>query len=572
MLVTKVLLPQRRKDILTRPRLLRRLYDLIDRKVILMSAPAGYGKSTLLVDFAHDLEHPVCWYSLDQSDQDPRVFLEHLILSLHHRFPAFGEASQQALNSHQDLSDGAPGVVSVLINEIVRVIPRWFVLVLDDYHQLGANPEINAILAQILAYQTDQFLLIIASRTVPEFPFTIRLAARGEIGGLGQEDLQFRPEDIQRLLAQNYNLHISEQETEELAAQSEGWITGLLLTVQTMWKGILANLTRAQSANQPVYEYLAQEVFSQQPPAVQEFLIASSTLKTLNATLCQETLGLHGAERFIAEIEDRNLFIVRFEDGWYRYHHLFRAYLQQRFHKQDPDRWEAFHRRAAAWFLNQERFEEAVDHYLTAEAYEKAAKVMENAARKMFLNGRFKTLMRWGERLPRVHLEHAPRLILFQSRAADMLGHWDEALTLAKNAEASYRATHDELGLAYAQLHQCEIWQKQGKSQGALELGQEILAAVEEAQVPVTYEAHRIIGRSLFDLGHLQQSEFHLRKALEASLTQSEEFDQASVRSTLVDCLLRQGNVVEAINIQQEVVDIRKRLNSPAALTDALND
>lgn len=572
MLVTKVLLPQRRKDVLTRPRLLRRLYDLIDRKIILMSAPAGYGKSTLLVDFAQDLEHPVCWYSLDQSDQDPRVFLEHLILSLQHRFPEFGEASRQALNTHKDLSNGAPGLISVLINEIVQNIPRWFVLVLDDYHHLGSNIEINAILEQILTYQTDQFLLIIASRTVPEFPFTIRLAARGQIGGIGQEDLQFRPEDIQKLLAQNYNLHISEREAEELAAQSEGWITGLLLTVQTMWKGILANLTRAQSANQPVYEYLAQEVFAQQPPAVQEFLIASSTLKSLNPNLCQEALGLHGAERFIAEIEDRNLFIIRFEDGWYRYHHLFQEYLQQRFRKKDPDRWEAFQRRAAGWFLAQGRFEEAVDHYMTAEAYDKAADVMQDAARKMFLAGHFRTLMRWGDNLPTPQMEKSPRLALFQSRAADMLAQWDKALTLAAQAEEGYQIAEDKSGVAYAQLHRCEIWQKQGRLQEALDLGKEVLAFAQDNQLPVTYEAERIIGRSLLDLGNPQDSERHLRKALEASYTQATEFEQASVRTALLDCLLRQGKLKEAITVQEQVVEIRRRLNSPASLAEALND
>ena len=154
-LLTKVLLPRRRGDVLTRQRLLDRLYDLVDRKLILVSAPAGYGKTTLLVDFAHDLEHPVCWYALEANDHDPRLFLEHLVLSLQHRFPDFGDRTRQALAATSDLTHGATSVVNVLINEMVEVIPRWFVLVLDDYHRLGDAPQIGQILAHCLTRQTD---------------------------------------------------------------------------------------------------------------------------------------------------------------------------------------------------------------------------------------------------------------------------------------------------------------------------------------------------------------------------------------------------------------------------------
>jgi LuxR family maltose regulon positive regulatory protein len=277
-LITKVMPPRRRADVLTRQRLLDRLYDMVDRKAVLMSAPAGYGKTTLLVDFAQDLEHPVCWYTLDESDRDPRIFLEHLVLSLRHRFPQFGERTRQALATIPKLSDGAPGVVNVLLNEMVDAIPRWFVLVLDDYHRLGETQEVGAILSRYLTQQTDQCLTIIASRSVIELPSAISLAARGALDGIGQDELRFNAAEIQGLLAQNYSLHIPETEAEALAAQSEGWITGILLTAHTMWKAILDRLVQAYSSDRPVYEYLAQEVFAHQEPPIQEFLVVSSTL------------------------------------------------------------------------------------------------------------------------------------------------------------------------------------------------------------------------------------------------------------------------------------------------------
>jgi LuxR family maltose regulon positive regulatory protein len=570
-LIAKALLPQRREDVLTRQRLLDRLYDLVDRKLVLVSAPAGYGKTTLLVDFAHDLEHPVCWYALDRSDRDPRVFLEHLVLSLHHRFPDFGERTRQALAANPDLTNGAPSVVNVLINEIVDVIPRWFVLVLDDYHRLGEVPEVGAILARLLTYQTDQFLLIIASRTVPELPFIIQLTAKGEIGGLGQEDLRFRAKEIQELLAQNYNLHIPEREAEELAAQSEGWITGILLTAYTMWHGILESLVQARTSDQPVYEYLAQEVFAHQEPPVQFFLTASSTLQEMSPTLCQEVLGLEDAEHFLTLLEERNLFVTRLGGEWYRYHHLFQEYLQARLQREEESRWIQLHCRAANWFETHEQPEGAVHHYLTVGASEDAARVMGAAAQDMFYAGHLETLTAWGAALPAPLRERTPRLALFQSRAADMLGQWEEALALTEVAECGYRVRQDYHGLAYALLHRCEVWQGQGRFQEALLLGQEVLSVIEETSVPVAYEAHRILGKSCLALGQLEEGEVHLRQALTYCLEQGTDFERASIQHALADCLWRQGNWAEAIAVQRQVVAIQRQVSNPGTLAGALN-
>jgi len=573
MLIAKVLLPRRREDVLTRQRLLDRLYDMVERKLVLVSAPAGYGKTTLLVDFAHDLEHPVCWYALDRSEHDPRVFLEHLLLSLHHRFPDFGERTHQALATNPDLTNGAPSVVNVLINEMVDVIPQWFVLVLDDYHRLGEAPEVGAILARLLTYQTDQLLLVVASRTVPELPLIIQLTARGEVGGLGQEELRFRADEIQRLLAQNYNLHVPEREAKELAAQSEGWITGLLLTAYTMWQSILESLVRARTSDQPVYEYLAQEVFAYQEPSVQTFLTASSILQEMSPTLCQEALGLEEAEHFLTLLDDRNLFITRLEGEWYRYHHLFQEYLQARLRREEESRWIQLHRRAANWFETHEQPEGAVHHYLTVGTYdEDAARVMGAAAQDMFYAGHLETLTAWGAALPAPLRERTPRLALFQSRAADMLGQWEEALALTEVAERGYRASGDAYGLTFALLQRCQVWQEQGRFQDALALGQEVLSLIEETAVPVAYEAYRIVGRSCLALGRLEEGEAHLRLALRYSLEQGDDLGQSSIHSDLADCLWRLGRWAETVAVQRQAVAIGRRLDNSGALAGALND
>jgi LuxR family maltose regulon positive regulatory protein len=570
--VAKVLLPRRRGDVLTRPRLLNRLYDMVDRKLVLVSAPAGYGKTTLLVDFAHDLEHPVCWYTLDPNDRDPRAFLEHLVLSLHHRFPSFGERTHQALAASSDLSHGAPGAVNVLIHEMMDVIPQWFVLVLDDYHWLGEAPEVGAILARCLTYQTGQFLLVIASRTIPALPSIIQLAAKSEVGGLGLMDLRFSAGEIQGLLAQNYKLHIPDREARELAAQSEGWITGILLTAHTMWQGILQRLVQANVSDQPVYEYLAQEVFDQQTLPVQTFLTASSVLQEMSPALCLQVLGLTDAERFLALLEERNLFVTHLEGEWYRYHHLFQEYLQARLRKQDSVRWNELHHRAAKWFEAHERPEMAVHHYLAIGSVEDAARVMQTAARDMFLSGRLETLMAWKTALPASMRERAPRLALIQARAADMLGRCQEALELTEIAERGYRAIQDQQGLAYTLLHRCEVWQGQGRHLEAMVLGEETLSLIEETGIPVTYEALRILGKSSLALGNMEEGEAYLRQALACCQEQGGDFEQASVQNVLADCLWWQGRWEEAIDSQRQAVATRRRLKNPGTLAAALND
>ena len=571
-LITKVLLPQRRVDVLCRQRLLNHLYDLVDRKVVVISAPAGYGKTTLLVDFAYDLEHPICWYALDEGDRDPRVFLEHLVLSLHHRFPGFGERTRRVLAASPNLGHGAPGVVNELLNEIVDVIPCWFVVMLDDYHRLGDAPEVGAILARCLAYQGDQFLFVVASRTFPELPSIIQLTARDELGGLDQDDLRFRADEIQALLAQNYDLHIPEREAENLAAQSEGWITGILLSAHTMWQDIVKKLVRARTSDRPVYEYLAQEVFAQQDPTVQAFLTASSTLQEMSPVLCREALGLEEAADLLALLDERNLFITWLGEDWYRYHHLFREYLQARLRQENEAVWRELHCRAASWLAVHGRSEEAVDHYLTVDDYEAAARSMEGAAQDMFYAGRLETLMAWGAALPDTSCEHAPRLALFQSRAADVLGRWEEALALTEIAERGYRARGDDRGLAYALLHRCQVWRGQGKIHDALALGRKVLALVEETGVPVAYEAHRNLGRSCLALGRLEEGEMHLRQALDRSLQEGNDFEQSSIQVALADCLWRQGRWTEAIAVQRQAVTTRRSMGNPTALAAVLND
>ena len=571
-LMTKVLLPRRRDDVLTRQRLLDDLYDMVDYRLALVSAPAGYGKTTLLVDFATDLEHPVCWYALDASDHDPRVFLERLVASVRHSFPDFGADTMRALAAGTDLGGGAPGVVRILVNEIVTRIPRWFVLVLDDYHALGRSPEVDAIISNFVVYQRDQCLTIIASRTVPNLPLIIPLVARGGVGGIGPDQMRFLPEEVQALFVHNYGTELTLADATALADQSEGWITGLLLTAYTRWQGVLQSWMRARDSREPVYDYLAQEVFDRQPAEMQHFLATSSTLDEMNAMLCHEILQVERAPDLLQTLETENLFVAHLENDWYRYHHLFREFLQNRFRRHDETAWIALHRRAAEWFEAHGQTREAVAHYLAVGDEAAGASLMARIALDLYVSGQLTTLMTWRDQVSDAALVAQPRLALYQSRAAYKLGQRLAALGLAEIAEQGYRATGDGEGLAYTLLHRCQIWLAQGRAEAAFALAASTLALIEEEGLPVGHEAHRVLGMASVDLGDLQQAYDHLDQALDLSDAQSMPYAQALARTGLALCISLRGQLREAVRLNREAVAIWRRLGSDAGLADELND
>ena len=224
---TKVLLPGRRADLLHRSRLVDFIHEHIDRKLTLISAAAGYGKTSLLIDHAHDTDLPVCWYSLDEGDRDPRVFLEYVVASIGERFPHFGERTLAALQGGMR-TEGMSSVVGTMVNEIYEIIPDYFALVIDDFHLVSDSDEVTTLFGFLLRRLPENCHIILASRTTTLGLPIVELMAHQELAGLGNEELKFTAAEIQELLKQNHNLDLPISEAERWAEYSEGWITAAL--------------------------------------------------------------------------------------------------------------------------------------------------------------------------------------------------------------------------------------------------------------------------------------------------------------------------------------------------------
>ena len=399
LLLTKHYVPLPRPKIVPRPRLIERLNEGMHCKLILISAPAGFGKTTLVSEWLAGCQRPVAWLSLDEGDNDPTRFLIYLVSALRTIMANIGEGVLGVLQSPQPPS--TESILTALLNEITT-IPDHFILVLDDYHVIDSKP-VDNVLTFLLEHLTPQMHLVIASREDPHLPLA-RLRARGQLTELRAADLRFTPTEAAEFLNQMMGLNLSEKEIAALEARTEGWIAGLQLAALSM-KGHQDTTSFIQSftgSHHFVLDYLIEEVLQQQPEDVQTFLLRTSILDRLCGPLCDAVLcspSVSGQET-LEYLESANLFIVPLDNErcWYRYHHLFADLLRQRLGK--PKEFAEFHLRASQWHEENGDLGAAFHHAIAAGDFVRAAGLAEAAWQGM--NGSFQSAawLGWVKKLP----------------------------------------------------------------------------------------------------------------------------------------------------------------------------
>jgi LuxR family maltose regulon positive regulatory protein len=571
-MITKVLLPSKQPGLLHRQRLVDFIHEHIDRKLILVSASAGYGKTSLLVDFAHDTDHPVCWYSVDETDRDPRVFLEYLTASIRQQFPDFGSRTKSALRTMAEADGQLKTLVSALINDIYDV-PDYFAVIVDDYHFVDESEEVNALVDDLLRYLPENCHLIISSRTLPRLTFS-RLIARQESIGLGTAELKFTAEEIKTLLKQAYNVDIPDEEAQELARESEGWITGILLTTHTMWQGMVRSMVQARGAGGQMYDYLADNVLGEQSPDIQRFLKDSSILREMSPALCDTLLDSHHSLEMLRLIERRNLFVSRLEGDelWYRYHHLFQKFLQEKLRMEEPERFNTLHRRAAEVLQKMGNHKEAIRHYMEAEAYAETAKVVQQMGEATFKAGRWETLIGWIDALPDEIRRSNPELPWFRARVYTEMGQLSQALASFDLARTGFQRRGDKAGMSRVLVRRAIPLRLAGRVEEAIRDCQAVVSDLDGQHPSILAPAHRNLAICHAMQGDHRKCAAELEKALQLYEQCGDSHNLALTRQDLGVAHWTIGNLARADLEMERAIEYWRRVGNTRALAMALNN
>ena len=426
-LATKLYVPPPRPEAVPRPRLVERLDEGLRRKLTLISAPAGFGKTTLISEWVAGRQRPAAWLSLDERDDDPSRFLAYLVAALQTIAANVGEGVLGALGSHQP--PPTESILTALLNEITT-IEDDFVLVLDDYHVIDARAVDNA-LTFLLEHLPPRMHLLIATREDPHLPLA-RLRARGQLGELRATDLRFTSSEAAEFLNRVMGLDLSAEDIAALETRTEGWVAGLQLAAISMQghKDATSFIESFTGSHRFVLDYLVEEVLEQQPESVQSFLLRTSILDRLCGPLCDAVLldPSASAQETLECIEHANLFLVPLDNErrWYRYHHLFAELLRQRLHQgaaSSTGDVDDLHRRASKWYEENGLEVDAFRHAAAAHDVVRAERLIEGEGVPLYFRGTVAPVLKWLESLPKTVLDARPSLWVMYASVLLLVDH-----------------------------------------------------------------------------------------------------------------------------------------------------
>ncbi|MFN2233773.1 MAG: LuxR C-terminal-related transcriptional regulator [Anaerolineales bacterium] len=448
-LVTKLFIPATRPEFVRRVRLVKGLNQGLHRKLTLISAPAGFGKTTLVAEWLESLRgdpQPIktAWFSLDEGDNEPARFLTYLIAALNkvQNGQSIGEQTTALLQSPQ--SSPIEATLTPLVNEIAA-IPDKIVLVLDDLHLIDSH-EVNRVLIFILENLPPQLHMVITTREDPLLPLS-RLRVRGQLTEVRAADLRFTVSEATEFLNQVMGLSLSTQSIAALEERTEGWIAGLQLAAISLQGQVdTSRLIKSfTGSNRLVLDYLIEEVLNQQSQETLDFLLQTAILERLNGELCNAVTAQNDGQVILERLERANLFIIPLDNErhWYRYHHIFSDMLQQRLRASSHSIAE-LHSRASDWFEQNGLPDEAIQHALLAEDYSRSAALLAGIADPLWERGEHVKLRRWLADVPEDFLCTQPMLCIYQAWFLFSTGQQAAAQVFLQAAEGAIEEDQDQ--------------------------------------------------------------------------------------------------------------------------------
>jgi LuxR family maltose regulon positive regulatory protein len=564
LLSTKLYNPPARPGLVTRPRLLERLERGLSCNLILVSAPAGFGKTTLISDWTRKgkMRANTAWLSLDEGDNDPVRFFDYFIAALKTLYPGIGERSLTLLHSPQPCP--IESVLTTLINDLID-FPDDFALVVDDYHLVKAEV-IQSGITFLLEHLPPRMHLIIAARADPPLPLS-HFRGRGTIFEIGADDLRFTTGEAGELFNKSQSLELAAEDVSALYARTEGWAVGLTMAAISLSKrkdipGFIAGFTGSQRY---VMDYLVEEVLKQQSLDVQDFFLKTSVLDRMTAQLCSHVTGRKISREMLAKLESAfGGFLVPLDESgqWYRYHHLFAESLRNQLERlSGSEKVNDLHRLTSQWYEDNGFIDEAIRHSLAAQDWHRATELIAGVVEDRAKHGEMMTLLNWFQTLP-IEMLHADIWLCRQyGRVLVQTGQNEAADSILSYLE---KATPGDIVVqGEIAAEQSYLAYRRGDVQRTAELARKALALLPAESLALRARASYSLGVNLYEIGQYDEASSLFTDAFEIGRKAGDLMVAADGLSYLGYILLWKGKLYEAAKVIQQGIDLAG--NSPAA-------
>lgn len=543
-----------RLTLVPRRRLTAILEEGSTRRLSLVSAPAGFGKTTLALEWLHQTQRRFAWLSLDADDNDPSRLLNYLVAALQSIQSSWGASLPTML---QSLPPPPRLVLSTLLNDITTD-PTNFVLVIDDYHLIRASA-VHDTLIFLIDHMPPSMHLLLLTRADPPIPIA-RLRAGEQMAEIRAELLRFTQQEALIFLNDMMRLELAAEDVDALNTRTEGWIAGLQLAALFLQRdpdtsGFISAFT---GSHRYILDYLVEEVLQQQPTETKEFLLQTSILDRLSGPLCDAVTGQVTSQTILEQLEGDNVFIVPLdhERHWYRYHHLFADMLRHRLQQEQPALWPELHRRAVQWYEQNGQLSDAVEHALRGKSWGVAGRLIGAASRSMLVLGRSAVLRHWLEELPSDVLHTRPELCFLYAWSLYMGGRLEECEPPLRRAEETWRAEQNRERLGEVLVLQANIAVRKGNFIRTIELLSNALAYLPEENLLYRGLSALALGRAYYFIGKVRFAEQSLIEASIISEAAGNVTATLLAMTFLGDLYIMAGKLHEAARCYQDAMRI----------------
>lgn len=574
-LQTKLHIPSLRSQLVSRTRLLQRLNEGLNRKLTLVSAQAGVGKTTLVSEWLGQLDLAAAWLSLEEADSEPTRFWLYLIAALQTISPELGRTARTLLET--STAPAFETLLTTLINDIVTA-PERCILVLDDYHFIS-DLAIHQGLNFLLDHMPFQLHLVLLTRDDPPLPLA-RLRVRQTMTELRARDLRFTGEEARCFLIEAMGLALQPAAAETLVRRTEGWVAGLQMAALSMQQVPEADAFIEEFAGDDRYvvDYLIGEVLERQPPEVEEFLLQTSILPRFTAELCNAvTSGTHGRE-MLTRLEASNLFLTALDNHrqWFRYHHLFAELLRYRLaQEKDEIAIQLLHQRAAGWYARCDLLDEALNHWLAAKEYDHAADLVESNILNLMRQGQVRKLQAWFNLLPDAIIRARPFLCTYHAWVLLLMGQTAVMETRMLDAEYAAQAAaglspaeRDELSTHILAMR-AYIARRNGQVEEALQLLQQAADALSQENQIFRNVVQYNLGFTHLLAGQIRPAIYFLQQARADAQRLRNLYTATSSATDLATAYIAQGRLRDAAKLYEEEIaaGLARNYGQPFPLT-----